>query len=120
MFRKYSRQQRGFTLIELLIVVAILATLGAIAVPVIGHFMDSGKEQAADAELHNVQTAVISAMSIAKTGAITPGTLSAEQDLTVGGNITVGMYITGGIASLQGTYTVAADGSVRQTSYPGL
>ena len=54
--------ERGFTLIELLIVVAILGVLAAVVIPNLQRFMGAGKEEAAETELSNVQTAVTSMM----------------------------------------------------------
>jgi prepilin-type N-terminal cleavage/methylation domain-containing protein len=57
-----KRGQKGFTLIELLIVVAILGVLAAVVIPNVGRFMGAGEEEAAETELANVQTAVVSMM----------------------------------------------------------
>ena len=118
--RKRSRYAEvGFTLIELLVVVAILGVLAAVAIPNVGKFMGTGHTQAALTELHNVQTAVMAGMADAQVGNITGGTLDSSNDVTISGNITVGDYVVGGNASLQGTYTVGTDGTVSQTAYPG-
>jgi prepilin-type N-terminal cleavage/methylation domain-containing protein len=50
--------EKGFTLIELLIVVAILGTLAAVAVPNVSRFIGRGKSEAALTEAVNVQSAV--------------------------------------------------------------
>jgi len=57
-----KRGEKGFTLIELLIVVAILGVLAAVVIPNVSRFMGAGKEEAAETELANIQTAVIAMM----------------------------------------------------------
>ncbi|MFA5315880.1 MAG: type II secretion system protein [Dehalococcoidales bacterium] len=104
-----------------MVVVAILGVLAAIAVPNVGKFMGQGHQEAANTELHNVQTAVLAGMADAAVGDVdVPGTFDASNDVViVTGNQTVGDYIVGGNGSVQGTYTVASDGTVTQTAYPG-
>ena len=123
--KKFRYGEEGFTLIELLVVIAILGILAAVAVPNVGNFIGQGKSEAAETELHNVQTAVMAAMADAGVGTVgTPGTFDTDSDVTVSGNITVGDYIMGYNAGssadgdVNGTYTVAADGTVTQTAYP--
>ena len=57
------RGEKGFTLIELLIVVAILGIIAAVVALNIGGFFGTGKEQAANTEAHQVQTAIIAYMT---------------------------------------------------------
>ena len=116
MARRFRFGQKGFTLIELLVVVAILGVLAAIAIPNIAKFMGEGRDEAAVTELANVQTAVIAAMVDADLVEITGGPLDADTDLT---DITVDLYILGGLANISGTYSVDTDGAVTQVSYPG-
>jgi type IV pilus assembly protein PilA len=44
--RKLLKKQEGFTLVELLAVIVILAIIAAIAIPAIGHIINSSREKA--------------------------------------------------------------------------
>ena len=56
--KRPKNSQRGFTLIELLIVIGILATLAAVAIPTYARFFGQGEEEANLTELSNIQAAM--------------------------------------------------------------
>ena len=121
--KQFRYGEKGFTLIELLVVVAIL---GILAAPNVGKFIGTGTKEAASTELHNVQTAVLAAMvdggvsgfALTQDFGTDPATGTAS-DITAG-TTTVGACIVGGAASVTGWYSVDTEGTVSQTSYPGL
>lgn len=99
----FRHGEKGFTLIELLVVIGILGVLGAVVALNVGSFIGSGHDEAACAELHNVQTAVLAYMA-ANSGAV-PADVDACAE-----------YIVGVVA---GTYTIGADGEVTQDDFDG-
>ena len=132
-----KRGEKGFTLIELLIVVAILGVLAAVVIPNVGRFIGRGQEEAAETELANIQTAVVSMMVEQGIGTLSTddfSTTSATNQMSkfpdpgTSGNLTnrLVLFGFGGVTgnnyvqteNTTGTYTCDATGTVTQVD-PG-
>jgi len=108
------RGEKGFTLIELLVVIAILGIIAAVVALNVGTFFGRGTLQAANTELHQAQTAIISAMAEGETAQLTTsGDWTGENGTVtvVVGNVTfdAANYVYG---LFRATYTVETDGSI--------
>jgi prepilin-type N-terminal cleavage/methylation domain-containing protein len=84
--RQFKYGEKGFTLIELLVVIAILGIIAAIVALNISGFLGQGTEEAANAEAHQVQTAVVA--YLAAGGNTTDGTVGPLKNMPAGFNST--------------------------------
>ena len=107
------RGEKGFTLIELLVVIAILGVIAAVVALNVAGFFGRGTLQAANTELHQVQTAIIATMADAETGQLDGGTWPQIWDGDTGvlyiGAFDAAHYIYG---PLRAGYTVSQNGTI--------
>ena len=113
------RGEKGFTLIELLVVIAILGIIAAVVALNVGNFFGRGTLQAANTELHQVQTSIIACMADGEVGVLTEPADGDTNDWA-GGNGTI--YVTVGNTTYDASdyvygpfrarYTIDHEGSI--------
>lgn len=86
------RSRKGFTLVELIVVIAILGVLAAIIVPTTLHFVNQGREEAANSDLSAVRTAVMP--GLAEYNEYSPTNIKAILDAAGIANPQYGITIT--------------------------
>jgi type II secretory pathway pseudopilin PulG len=106
--------------LEIFIVVAILGTLSAVALPNIGRMFNKGKVESRESELHNVRTAVIEMLCESADGILQPVGPTADMGqvcTTDTPPLVLADYLWGlddGSVKLNCTYAFTADGTVTQ------
>lgn len=114
MLQRVVTSDRGFTLIELLVVVAILGVISSVVVLNIGGFMRTGVVQAANTEMHQVQTAVVAHMA-ARSLSTWDGTLGPDSSSGPGGHPVDYLMNPG---TLQASYDISGGGITGATKRP--
>ena len=114
---KKLNSEAGFTLTELLIVVAILGILVAVVLPNFVGLLGGSKTSAGAAELRIVQTAVDAKLANTSSATTTAITTATSNMTTTAGGFSLSPTYMRSTAS-HGTYTVDANGTVSQASYP--
>jgi prepilin-type N-terminal cleavage/methylation domain-containing protein len=113
--RRIYRGNGGFTLVELLVTCAILAILATIAVPSVAVLISSSHDDAAAAELSDVQTAMDSMMAERGLESVTIVT-TATNDMTSFPSATNPLSYYLRQSTTAGTYTCISNGQVTQVT----
>jgi len=113
--RTRRRQAAGFTLIELMIVVAIIAILAAIAVPIYSDYITRGKLTEAQNNLSALRVQMEQYFQDNRTYLDTAGANCGVPMPTTGSNSTV-KYFTYTCAATSSSYKITAAGATTQTA----
>ena len=89
LMKKFMKKSEGFTLVELIVVIAILAILAGVAVPVYSGYIKKAHDAAVITELDAILSAAQAANAV--NGGVTEISVNADgNEVTVGGTIALG------------------------------
>ena len=104
MSKLFRKSKKGFTLVELIVVIAIIGVLAAIIVPTTLHFVNEGRQEAANSELSEIRNAVNNGLTL------TPE-LTSDNIVAILGKASIANTSEGDVV-----ISVAADGTITFTS----